>query len=83
MSSVEESKVGVLPKSSKHSQSARRGRAGNTHGRVRTHSNTDISSSKGSLEDAAMMSEDDSWTVSCDMLMINEVHTSEESENLS
>ena len=29
------------------------------------------------------MSDDDSWTVSHDMLMIDEVHTSEESENLS
>ena len=29
------------------------------------------------------MSDEDSWTVSHDMLMIDEVHTSEESENLS
>lgn len=58
-------------------------------GRVRTLSNSELSSSaKGSNEDVNMAaayaeSDDDSWTVSHDMLMIDEVHTSEESENLS
>ena len=86
-SSVEESKAGVLPKSALKSLSARRTastRVSKTHGRVRTLSNSDkdISSSKDSNDDQAAMS-DDSWTVSHDMLMIDEVHTSEESENLS
>ena len=57
---------------------------------MRTLSNSELSSSaKGSHEEAIMAaveneaSDNDSWTVSHDMLMIDEVHTSEESENLS
>ena len=46
------------------------------------------SSAKGSNEEGVVAvgdnnSDNDSWTVSHDMLMIDEVHTSEESENLS
>ena len=53
---------------------------------MRTLSNSEISSSaKGSNEEgrAADVSDNDSWTVSHDMNMIDEVHTSQESENLS
>ena len=54
-------------------------------GRLRTLSNSEMSSSALGSQDEKMdvVSENDSWTVSNDMLMIDEVHTSEESENLS
>ena len=60
------------------------GRGTKPHGRIRTVSNSEVSSSKGSNQDEAMaaaeMSDDDSWTVSHDMLVVDEVHTSEESD---
>ena len=90
--SIEESKSGIIQKANSlvgmKQHSNKRGK--NTPrggGRMRTLSNSELSSSaKGSNDEVnrvAEMSDADSWTVSHDMLMIDEVHTSEESENLS
>ena len=98
LSSVEESKSGVIVHSKKkatsslagvkHSGGGRKGHGKNA--RVRTLSNSEMSShsaenrkEESNEAEAAEISDDDSWTVSHDMLMIDEVHTSEESENLS
>lgn len=97
ISSVEESKSGVILHHSKKKTSnslvgVKHGGGGRGKGktsRVRTLSNSEMSShsdnrkEESSGHEAAEVSDDDSWTVSHDMLMIDEVHTSEESENLS
>ena len=72
--------------------SAGRGRGAGKQ-RVRTLSNSEMSSHSENRREESKdgktsgenddISDDDSWTVSHDMLMIDEVHTSEESENLS
>lgn len=97
VSSIEETKSGVIHNSHsksgtsslagvKHSHGGLRpgGRGTRHHGRIRTLSNSEVSSSKGSHQDEAMaaaeISDDDSWTVSHDMLVVDEVHTSEESD---
>lgn len=64
-------------------QSSRRRRG---HSRIRTLSNSEVSSSgKGSNDEmsAAYQSDESVSDTSHDMLMIDEVHTSQESENLS
>jgi len=92
VSSVEETKSGIISQSGLllgvkggvgRGTSSRKRRG---HGRIRTLSNSEVSSSgKGSNDDiaAAAYASDESMNVSHDMLMIDEVHTSQESENLS
>ena len=95
ISSVEESKSGIILQKKKASSSLV-GVKHNTGGRrapgktrVRTLSNSEMSSHSDNRKEESNeeadneMSDDDSWTDSHDMLMIDEVHTSEESENLS
>ena len=99
ISSVEESKSGVVVHRKKASNSLvgvkhnTGGRRGPGKPRVRTLSNSEMSSHSDNKREESNqeqsgkcddnMSDGDSWTVSHDMLMIDEVHTSEESENLS
>lgn len=92
VSSIEETKSGIIQKANslvgmKQHANKRGKHTPRAGGRMRTLSNSELSSSaKGSNEEGnrvADMSDADSWTVSHDMLMIDEVHTSEESENLS
>lgn len=83
--SIEETKTGVSHKSALHHShsAARRGNRKNKqgcHGRIRTLSNSEMSSSKGSIDDVAMTGDNDSLTESNCMNMIDEVHMSEESE---
>ena len=85
ISSVEETKSGIIQKANslvgiKQQQHGSKRVKG---GRIRTLSNSEFSSSAKGSNDDVDLSDKDSWTVSHDMLMIDEVHTSEESENLS